>query len=72
MEAIARRTYIAESIAEVKREKGMRIHDPDREEEVIQRVVEKAGKLELDSETVRRVFELLIEMNKEEQRNHDA
>lgn len=72
MEAIARRTYIAESIAEAKRSRGMDIDDPEREREVVERVVSKADKLDLDPDTVGRVFRLLIEMNKEMQRDHDA
>lgn len=72
MEAIARRTYIAESIAEAKRSRGLEIDDPERENEVVERVVGKADKLDLDTTTVRRVFRLLIEMNKDMQRDHDG
>ncbi|MCX2818447.1 MAG: chorismate mutase [Methanobacteriota archaeon] len=70
VESIARRTYVAESIARVKEERGMGIHDPDREEEVLERVEERAESLEVDPETVREVFELLMGMSKDEQRRH--
>lgn len=50
----------------------MDIDDPEREREVVERVVSKADKLDLDPDTVGRVFRLLIEMNKEMQRDHDA
>lgn len=48
----------------------MEIHDPDREEAVLERVEERAEALDLDPETVREVFELLMEMSKREQRKH--
>jgi|GEM_PF-5378506 chorismate mutase len=48
----------------------MGIHDPDREEEVLERVEERAESLEVDPETVREVFELLMGMSKDEQRRH--
>lgn len=70
MESIARRTYVAESIAEVKKERGMSVHDPGREEEVLERVGERAEALDIDPAEVRGVFELLMEMSKKEQRRH--
>jgi chorismate mutase len=70
VESIARRTYVAESIAQVKDERGMEIHDPDREECVLKRVAERAEALDVDPETVREVFELLMDMSKDEQRRH--
>lgn len=69
LENIARRTYIADSIAEAKRRRGMSIDDPEREREVIDRVVERAEKLDVETESVKEVFELLIEMNKRRQRD---
>ncbi|MFW5984207.1 MAG: chorismate mutase, partial [Halobacteria archaeon] len=65
-----RRTYVAESIAQVKGERGMEIHDPDREEEVLKRVGERAEALDVDPDVVRDVFELLMQMSKDEQRRH--
>jgi chorismate mutase len=70
VESIARRTYVAESIAEVKEERGMEIQDPEREERVLDRVGERAEALEVDPEDVREVFELLMDMSKKEQRRH--
>ncbi|MFP4187822.1 MAG: chorismate mutase [Halobacteriales archaeon] len=70
VESIARRTYVAESIAQVKDERGIEIHDPDREEEVLERVAERAESLDVDPAVVREVFELLMEMSKDEQRRH--
>lgn len=70
VESIARRTYVAESIAQVKEDRGMDICDPDREERVLERVEERAEALDLDPEALREVFELLMEMSKREQRRH--
>ena len=70
VESIARRTYVVESIAEVKKERGMEIHDPKREEVVLDRVAERAESLDVDPEDVREVFELLMDISKKEQRRH--
>jgi chorismate mutase len=70
VENIARRTYVAESIAQVKQESGVEIHDPEREQKVLQRVSDRAESLDVDPETVREVFELLMDMSKDEQRRH--
>ena len=70
VESIARRTYVVESIAEVKKERGMEIHDPKREEVVLDRVAERAESLDVDPEDVREVFELLMNISKKEQRRH--
>lgn len=48
----------------------MEICDPAREEEVLERVAERAEALDLDAATVRHVFELLMDMSKQEQRKH--
>jgi chorismate mutase, archaeal type len=70
VESIARRTYVVESIAEVKEERGMEIQDPEREQIVLERVAERAEALDVDPEDVREVFELLMDMSKKEQRRH--
>jgi len=48
----------------------MEICDPEREERVLERVADRAEALDVDPETVRSVFELLMEMSKDEQRRH--
>lgn len=70
VESIARRTYVVESIAEVKEERGMEIHDPEREQIVLDRVAERAETLDVDPDDVREVFELLMDISKKEQRRH--
>jgi len=70
VESIARRTYVVESVAQVKKKRGMEIHDPEREEEVLDRVAERAEALDIDPDDVREVFELLMDISKKEQRRH--
>ena len=70
VESIARRTYVVESVAQVKKERGMDIHDPEREEAVLDRVAERAVALDIDPDDVRDIFELLMDISKKEQRRH--
>ena len=70
VESIARRTYVVESVAQVKKERGMDIHDPEREEAVLERVAERAVALDIDPDDVRDIFELLMDISKKEQRRH--
>ena len=48
----------------------MEIHDPDREEKVLDRVAERAEALDVDPDDVCEVFELLMDISKKEQRRH--
>ncbi|MDY6764277.1 MAG: chorismate mutase [Halobacteria archaeon] len=69
---IARRTYLAESIARAKADLGLEVDDPDREREVIEHAVERAENLGIDDRKIADVFRVLIEMSKKEQREwHD-
>lgn len=69
VEAIARRTYVGESIAEAKQAAGRDIEDPDRERRVIARVRGLAEDLDVDPDAVEDVFHTLFELNKREQRD---
>lgn len=68
VELIARRTYVAETIADVKAEQNLPTTDESQEDAVMQRAGENADKFDLDSNLVKTVFRLLIELNKVEQR----
>ncbi|MDR9411645.1 MAG: chorismate mutase [Haloquadratum sp.] len=68
VELIARRTYIAETIASVKQQQDLPTTDRDQEGRVTTRAAELADRFQLDPEVVRRVFEELIELNKSSQR----
>lgn len=70
VELIAQRTYIADSIARVKAEQGLPTTDEEQEERVMERAGENAERFELDSNLVKAVFRVLIELNKAEQRTN--
>jgi len=68
VELIARRTYVAETIADVKAERDLPTTDEGQEDAVMERAGDNAAKFDLDSNLVKTVFRLLIELNKVEQR----
>ena len=68
VELIAQRTYVAESIAAVKRDQGIPTTDEGQEQQVMNRAGENAEQFGVDSNLVKAVFRLLIELNKVEQR----
>ena len=68
VELIARRTYVAEAIADVKDERGLATTDKSQEQAVMDRAGENAEQFDVDSNLVKAVFRLLIELNKIEQR----
>ncbi|MFC6835687.1 chorismate mutase [Halomarina ordinaria] len=70
VELIAQRTYVAESIARVKREQGLPTTDEQQEEQVMERAGENAARFDVDSNLVKAIFRLLIELNKVHQREN--
>lgn len=68
VELIARRTYVADSIAQVKADQGLPTTDEGQEERVMERAGRNAEHFDVDSNLVKAVFRLLIELNKVEQR----
>jgi len=68
VELIARRTYVAETIADVKDEQGLPTTDEQQEQAVMDRAGENAERFDVDSNLVKAIFRLLIELNKVEQR----
>ncbi|ACV48461.1 MULTISPECIES: chorismate mutase [Halomicrobium] len=68
VEKIAQRTYVADTIAEVKDEKGLPTTDEDQEQSVMDRAGENAERFDVDANLVKAIFRLLIELNKVEQR----
>ncbi len=68
VELIARRTYVADTIATVKADRDMATTDEDQEERVMNRAGENAERFGVDSNLVKAIFRLLIELNKIEQR----
>ncbi|WP_336023074.1 chorismate mutase [Halobellus salinisoli] len=68
VELIARRTYVADSVAQVKAERDLPTTDEGQEERVMERAGRNAEQFDVDSNLVKAVFRLLIELNKVEQR----
>ena len=68
VELIARRTYVADSIAAVKADQDLPTTDEGQEERVMERAGRNAEHFDVDSNLVKAVFRLLIELNKVEQR----
>jgi chorismate mutase len=69
VELIAQRTYVAETIAEVKAEQELPTEDEAQEQRVLDRAARNAERFQVDDDIVRGVFRLLIELNKVEQRD---
>jgi len=68
VELIARRTYVADTIAGVKDEQGLPTTDEEQEAAVMERAGENAEQFDVDANLVKAIFRLLIELNKVEQR----
>ena len=68
VDLIARRTYVADSIAQVKADRDLPTTDESQEERVMERAGRNAEHFGLDSNLVKAVFRPLIELNKVEQR----
>jgi len=68
VELIARRTYVADTIAQVKEEQGLPTTDETQEQRVMDRAGENAERFDVDANLVKAIFRLLIELNKVEQR----
>jgi len=70
VEKIAQRTYVADTIAEVKDEQGLPTTDESQEQAVMDRAGENAERFDVDANLVKATFRLLIELNKVEQREN--
>lgn len=70
VELIARRTYVADTVAEVKAAKGLPTTDEQQEDRVMERAGDNAHRFDVDNNLVKAIFRLLIELNKAEQREN--
>lgn len=70
VDLIARRTYVASTIAQVKDQRDMPITDEDQESIVMERAGTNAERFDVDANLVKAIFRLLIELNKVEQREN--
>lgn len=70
VELIARRTYVADTIAQVKEKEGLPTTDEQQEQQVMDRAGRNAERFDVDANLVKAIFRLLIELNKVEQREN--
>jgi chorismate mutase len=70
VELIARRTYVAYTIAEVKEKRDLPTVDETQEQRVMERAGENAQRFDVDANLVKAIFRLLIELNKVQQREN--
>ncbi|PSQ39691.1 chorismate mutase [Halobacteriales archaeon SW_5_70_135] len=69
VELIARRTYVADTVAGVKQRRGLPTVDERQERRVMDRAGENAARFDVDRNLVKAVFRMLVELNKIEQRD---
>jgi chorismate mutase len=65
---IAERQQLAGKVAQIKITTGMPIHDQRQTEKVLESVFEQAVELRIDPVAVQKIFEMLIAMSEERQR----
>lgn len=70
VELLARRTYVAGTVAQVKAERDLPTTDEEQEKNVMERAGRNAEKFDVDANLVKAIFRLLIELNKVEQREN--
>ena len=68
VELIARRTYVADTVAGVKAKRDLPTTDEQQEQRVMDRAGENAERFDVEANLVKAIFRLLIELNKVEQR----
>lgn len=68
IDLVAERQKLAAEVARIKQEEGLSIHDPAQRKIVLDRVFTYAVESRIDPVAVRRIFEILVEMNEERQR----
>jgi chorismate mutase len=65
---IGERQALAGQVAEIKIMKGISIHDEKRSAEVLSSVFDRAVEMKIDPVAVRKIFEILIAMSEDRQR----
>ena len=69
---IAQRQRLAEKIARIKIAQGMPIHDQPRTTQVLETVFEQAVESRIDPVAVQKIFEMLIAMSEDRQREYSG
>jgi len=65
---IARRQELAGKIAKIKISEGLPVHDEPRTQEVFEAVFNRAVECKIDPVSVQKIFEILVAMSEERQR----
>jgi len=65
---IAQRQKLAGEIARIKTTKGLPVHDQERTVQVLESVFEQAVEARIDPVAVQKIFEMLISMSEDRQR----
>ncbi|MDI6639592.1 MAG: chorismate mutase [Methanocellales archaeon] len=68
IELMAKRTGLAEKVLDAKRKERVEINDEEQNRAVLKRAVEAATERGMDAGAVKRIYEVLIEMSIERQR----
>ena len=69
LELVAARVRIVLSVGDYKRKRGMAVYDPERERGLLDRLC-NAAPAPLDRETVRRIFERLVDESRRIEQHH--
>lgn len=69
LELIAERVRLVLKVGEYKRERGIAVYDPERERELLERLTSRAPE-PLKPDTVRRVFERLVDESRRLEQLH--
>jgi chorismate mutase len=69
LELVAERVRVVLAVGEYKRERGLAVYDPERERRMLERLSSSAPS-PLDGDTVRRIFERLIDESRRIEQHH--
>lgn len=69
LELVAARIRVVLKVGDYKRARGMKVYDPERERELLERL-SKAAPSPLDADTARRIFERLVDESRRLEQLH--
>jgi chorismate mutase len=69
LQLVAERVKVVLKVGDYKRRRSLAVYDPDRERAMIERLIQAAPQ-PLDAETVRRIFERLIDESRRLEQHH--
>jgi chorismate mutase len=67
---IKRRFQLNKKLGEYKHKQNLEIQDPNREDEIIKISIQMANEMNINESFVRKVFHLIMDESKEQQKNH--